>query len=399
MLKGKRILLIVTGGIAAFKAVQLARLYVRAGATVRVVMTTNAQAFVTAKTFAVLTGESVITDLFDQPSQPTIEHINLADWADYQIVVPATANLIAKMAQGIADDAASTVLLARHVPTVVIPAMNSHMWSNPALVRNIAQLRADGVHIIEPVSGLLAEGYAGQGRMPEPEVIFEQSQVFFGANPGKLANKTVVVTAGGTREAIDPVRYIGNHSSGKTGYAIAQAAVNQGAHVILITTVDRPAPALVTVKHVVSALDMLAALKDVYAQADVVVMAAAVADYRLSQPAEQKMKKTSKTSGLHLDLVQNPDILAQLGQMKTHQFLVGFAAETQDVLTNASKKLQQKRLDLLVANDVSQPGLGFATTNNVVTLLEPGKKPKTLPEQSKTAIARELIDLISERLG
>lgn len=398
MLKGKRILLIVTGGIAAFKAVQLARLYVHAGATVRVVMTASAQSFVTAKTFAVLTGQPVLTDLFDQPTAPSIDHIDLADWADYQIVAPATANVIAKMAQGLADDAASTVLAARHVPTVVVPAMNTHMWANPAVQRNVAQIQADGVKVIDPDSGPLAEGYNGKGRMPEPEVIFEQSQLLFRATPGSLAGKLVVVTAGGTKEAIDPVRYIGNHSSGKTGYAIAQAAVAQGAQVVLISTVDQPAPALATLQKVASAEEMLTALKRVYDQADVVIMAAAVADYRLPKPAEQKLKKTSANSGLHLDLVQNPDILAYLGQLKTHQFLVGFAAETQDVLANASKKLLQKKLDLLVANDVSKPELGFATPNNVVSFLEPGKAPKTLPEQSKTAIAQELVKLISERL-
>ncbi|MDR3190362.1 MAG: bifunctional phosphopantothenoylcysteine decarboxylase/phosphopantothenate--cysteine ligase CoaBC [Lactobacillaceae bacterium] len=397
MFNSKKIVLIVTGGVAAYKSAIFARLLMKQGADVRVVMTQSATEFVQPKTFSTLTGNAVLTDLFADDNLSEVAHITLADWADYIFVVPATANIIAKMAQGIGDDAASTVLLARHTPTLVAPAMNEHMYYNPAMQRNLAQLQADGVLLIEPVTGLLAEGYAGKGRLPEPEAILAQAEMLLHQLTGQLTGKHFIVTAGGTREELDPVRYLSNHSSGKMGYALAQALLEQGAEVDLISTVTLPAPVGANVLAVTSAEQMLWALEDRFEAADGVVMAAAVADYRPAVIADQKIKKEAGQAMI-LKLVENPDVIASLAVNKTKQFIVAFAAETQDLLANAQVKLQKKHADMLIANDVTKTDAGFGTDTNVVTILQPGQANETLPVASKIDIARQIVGRITKAL-
>jgi phosphopantothenoylcysteine decarboxylase/phosphopantothenate--cysteine ligase len=399
MFEDKNVVLIVAGGVAAFKSAIFARSLIKAGAQVKVVMTQSATEFVTPKTFEALTHQPVLTDLFSSENVDEIPHIAYADWADYIFVVPATANILAKIANGIGDDAASSVLLARHTPLIVAPAMNVNMYENPATQRNLATLKSDGVIVVEPVEGLLAEGYSGKGRMPEPDDILAQAQLRLLQESGRLRGRKVVVTAGGTVEAIDPVRYISNRSSGKMGYAIAQAAGEQGAEVLLITTKSLPTPAGVSVVMVDSAREMLAAVEEVYDQTDILVMAAAISDYRVAAQADQKMKKSADHSGLTLELVENPDILATLGAKKSHQFLVGFAAETQNLMAYASEKLAKKNADMLIANDVSKENVGFGYETNQVTILEPDLTPNQLPLMPKTEVARTIMSLIAERLG
>lgn len=400
MIAGKKIVLVVTGGIATYKTLILARLLIKAQAEIRVVMTHAATEFVTPKTFSVLTQYDVLTDLFSGQTQADISHIELADWANYMLVVPATANFMAKMVQGIADDAASSVVIARHTPIAIAPAMNLNMYQNPAVVRNIEQLKADGVHIIEPVVGDLAEGYQGKGRLPEPEDLYAQIEVLMERDLGTpvLTGKRVLISAGGTKEAIDPVRYIANRSSGKMGYALAQAAVQAGAQVDLVSTVQLPAPMFTNVIAVETANQMLAAMKDHFEQADIVIMAAAVADYRVANPANQKIKKDPVQKGLTLNLVENPDILAQLGAKKTHQYLVGFAAETQNLLEHAQAKLIKKQADLLIANDVSNHDIAFGSDNNEVTLLSKNDAPKHLALTDKLTLSHQILEIIAARM-
>ncbi|MBM7618109.1 phosphopantothenoylcysteine decarboxylase/phosphopantothenate--cysteine ligase [Weissella uvarum] len=398
MIAGKKIVLVVTGGIAAYKVITLARLLGKAGADVRVAMTSVATEFVTPKTFSVLTKHEVLVDLFDEPNQADIKHIEWADWADLIVVAPATANFIGKMAQGVADDAASSMVMARHSPIVIAPAMNSNMYQNEAVQRNLKLLAADGVKIIAPATGQLAEGYAGTGRLPEPEKLFDEITMFLAQRTGRLVGKRVVVTAGGTQEAIDPVRYIGNHSSGKMGYALAQAAAEAGAQVELISTVDLPVPPTVKLIPVQSASEMFKALDERFEMLDILFMAAAVADYRIAKPADQKLKKHADHTGLTLELVENPDILATLGAKKTHQYLVGFAAETEHLMEHANAKLTKKHVDLLIANNVATPGVGFGSDQNEVTLLWPESEPEKLPVADKLTLARTVMDKVITQL-
>lgn len=390
MFENKKVALVVTGGVAAYKSAIFARLLKKQGADVYVVMTAAATEFVTPKTFATLTGNPVLTDLFMAPTDPEISHIHLADQVDYLFVVPATANILGKMANGIADDAASTVLLAAHTPIIVVPAMNTNMYDNPAVQRNVAQLRADGVIVIEPALGLLAEGYAGRGRLPEPDEILAQAEMRLRQRNGRLQGKHFLVTAGGTREELDPVRYITNRSSGKMGYAFAQALLEQGASVDLISTVDLPVPVGANVIPVKSAESMLWALQDRFDAATGVVMAAAVADYRPAHIADQKIKKESGAP-LILKLVENPDVIASLGKFKQHQYIVAFAAETNDLIAHAQVKLQKKNADMLIANDVSQHDAGFGVDTNRVTILKPGVANEVLALDSKINVAREIV--------
>lgn len=394
MFENKKIVLIVTGGVAAYKSARVARLLMRAGAEVRVVMTANALEFMTEKTFATLTKHAVLTDLF-KTADAQVAHIEWADWADLFFVVPATANFIGKLAQGLADDAASTVAIARHTPMLIAPAMNPAMYENPAVQRNLAQLRQDGVMIIEPTEGLLAEGYQGQGRMLEPEELLASAELQLRQMMTQmpLQGQKFLVTAGGTKEALDPVRFIGNHSSGKMGYAVAQALLEWGADVTLITTVNLPSPAGVRVVPVQSAREMKAALQADFAHVNGVVMAAAVADYRPLTVASQKIKKQDGAN-LEFTLQENPDLLATLGQAKQQQILVGFAAETNDLIEHANLKLTKKNVDLLVANDVTQTGSGFQTDTNLVTFLQPGLEPKPLPILPKVEVARKIVQQI-----
>lgn len=394
-MKEKHVAIYVSGGIAAYKAAILARLFVKQGAKVKVAMTKAAQAFVTPLTFKGLTHQEVYTDLFENDSP--VPHIELADWTDLAVVVPATANVIAKMANGIADDFVTTALLATAAPKYVVPAMNDKMWSDPATKRNIARLQDDGVAILEPVTGLLAEGYTGKGRMPDPEAIYAWIAEVENIEQD-LKGKKVLISAGGTREAIDPVRYIANRSSGKMGYALAKRALVRGAEVILVTGPTKLTPPVgVTTYEVQTTAELEKAMLTHYADQDIVIMAAAVADYRVKTVAEQKIKKNAET--WQLELVKNPDILKRLGELKRDQILVGFAAETTDLLHHATKKLQQKNADLLVANDVSRKDIGFGADDNEAWLLTSKNSPKATGKLKKTQLADLILSFALQLRG
>ncbi len=392
MLKEKTILLGVTGGIAAYKAVELLRLYVKAGAEVFVVMTKGACEFVTPLTFQTLSGNPVHTELFNLYQEREIGHISLADRADLVVVAPATANIIGKVAGGLADDLLSTTLMATKAPVLFVPAMNVNMYENPLYQANQKKLEEFGYHFVEPVTGYLACGWEGKGKMPEPLAVFEETLRLL--SPQDLSGETVLVTAGPTREELDPVRYLSNYSSGKMGYAIARAARQRGARVILVSgPTALPVPCGVEVVQVVSARQMREAVMERLAKATVVVKAAAVADYRPAERSEQKIKKGQEAE-LGLTLEKTTDILAELGQCKTTQLLVGFAAETTDLVENARKKLETKNLDLIVANDVSRSDAGFDVDTNAVRLLYRDGSSEELPLLSKDEVAQQLLDRI-----
>lgn len=393
-----KILFVITGGIAEYKVVEAVRYQVKAGNAVKVVMTKMAEEFVTPLTFATLTNEPVYDDFKSHLGKP-VAHVALADWADQIVVAPATANFIAKMALGIADDFASTVVLASAAKKKVLPAMNVNMWENPAVQRNLAQLKADGVEILEPAVGELAEGYAGKGRFPAAEVV--NQFISQPATSRQLAGYKVVVTAGGTREAIDPVRYIGNRSSGKMGFALAQQAAASGATVTLITGPTNLKLANDTQIKRIDIEDvnsLKAALEQEIQTADVLIMAAAVSDYRVAKVSTHKLKKKDFKNGLQLELVENPDILATLSRPAQLKYVVGFAAETDDLLKNATQKMQRKGLDMVVANDVGDPEIGFNVDDNAVTILRPGQASKTIAKQSKTMIAKSILEMVSQEL-
>ena len=395
-----RITVYLSGSIAAYKGIEVVRGLQKAGHEVRVVMTTAATKLVGPATLNALTKYPVLTDLWNDQSQP-IPHIELADWTELTLVVPASADLLAKMANGIADDAASTTLLATAAPKMVAPAMNRQMWAAPATQRNLAQLAEDGVTIIEPVTGRLAEGYSGHGRLPEPDEIVTRVHEFL-SQRGQLAGRRVVVTAGGTREPLDPVRYIGNRSSGKMGIAIARAAAQAGAQVTLITgqvSVSLPQDANI---HPVSALtteEMLAAVKEAFVSADALIMAAAVADYRPVKVAEQKVKKGHDHELRTLELTETVDILRTIAAAKrTDQLVVGFAAETEKLLYHAQEKLASKHADMIVANSVAGATGAFGRDDDQVTILQKGKDPEKWPRLSKTAVAQRLVARLAEQL-
>ena len=395
-----RITVYLSGSIAAYKGIEVVRGLQKAGHEVRVVMTTAATKLVGPATLNALTKYPVLTDLWNDQSQP-IPHIELADWTELTLVVPASADLLAKMANGIADDAASTTLLATAAPKMVAPAMNRQMWAAPATQRNLAQLAEDGVTIIEPVTGRLAEGYSGHGRLPEPDEIVTRVHEFL-SQRGQLAGKRVVVTAGGTREPLDPVRYIGNRSSGKMGIAIARAAAQAGAQVTLITgqvSVSLPQDANI---HPVSALtteEMLAAVQEAFVSADALIMAAAVADYRPVKVAEQKVKKGHDHELRTLELTETVDILRTIAAAKrTDQLVVGFAAETEKLLDHAQEKLASKHADMIVANSVAGATGAFGRDDDQVTILQKGKDPEKWPRLSKTAVAQRLVARLAEQL-
>ena len=390
MLENVKIGVFVMGGIAAYKVPELVRQLIKKGAQVQVAMTQSAQEFVTPLTLQVLTKRPVLTHTFDEREPSQVQHVAMADWCDLALVVPATANGLAKMAHGLADDVVTTTLLAVTAPVLVVPAMNVHMYDNPATQRNLAQLRADGLTIMEPDTGFLAEGYEGKGRLPELHRIVAQVERLYARThlPQRLAGKQVIVSAGGTRERIDPVRYISNDSSGKMGYAMAQAADWLGATVTLVSTTQSLLPPEgVQVQEVASAQELAQAMTAHYDQMDYVVMAAAVSDYRVKHPHDQKIKKVAGQTDWQLDLVQNPDILAQLGQTKRQQVLIGFAAETQNLLEHARAKLSKKGADWLIANDVSNPAIGFNSDKNQVYVLGAQGQEVLLPQQSKTSLA------------
>ncbi|WP_316346983.1 bifunctional phosphopantothenoylcysteine decarboxylase/phosphopantothenate--cysteine ligase CoaBC [Desulfuromonas acetoxidans] len=395
MFKNKKVVLGVCGGIAVYKAVELLRLLVKAGADVSVIMTRSAQEFVTPLTFQTLSGNPVHTELFNLYQEKEIGHISLADRADLFLVAPATANVIGKVAAGIADDLLTTTLMATRAPVLFAPAMNVHMYENPIYQRNEACLRELGYHFINPAVGALACGYEGQGKLPEPEAIFSAAQAVLA--PQDLAGQHLLVTAGPTREELDPVRYLSNYSSGKMGYAIARAARMRGADVVLVSgpTFLTP-PQGVTLIPVVSAEQMRKTVLDALPKATAVVKSAAVADYRPASLSTQKLKKSDEDMTLVLE--KNPDILAEVGAGKEGRVLVGFAAETQDLLKHAADKLKRKNLDLIVANDVTQAGAGFDVDTNIVKLLHADGHVEALPQLSKDEVAHQLLDRVVELL-
>ena len=393
--QGKQLILGVSGGIAAYKSVELLRLLVKAGADVHVIMTAAAREFVTPLTFQTLSGNPVHTDLFNLVQERDIGHISLADRADLVMVAPATANLIGKVAGGLADDLLTTTIMATRAPVLFAPAMNSNMWANPIYQQNQARLMELGYHFMPPVHGDLACGWQGTGKMPEPTDIFDFASPLLGDRA--LAGKTVLVTAGPTREEIDPVRYLSNNSSGKMGYAIARAARDRGARVVLISgPVQLSAPQGMETIRVDSAKEMHQIVMQRSEQADIIVKAAAVADFRPSNPCSQKIKK-SGSNGLQLDLATNPDILAELGGRKrAGQVLVGFAAESSNLVEHARAKIISKGLDLIVANDITEAGAGFDVDTNIVRLLFMDGRIEELPEMAKTEVAEVLIERILE---
>ena len=392
MLAGKRIVLGVTGGIAAYKAVEVCRRLVDAGAHVVPVMTKGAERFVGRQTFTALASEPAQTELFDA-SNP-IPHTRLGQSADLVLVAPCTARLIGAYAAGLSTDLLTNVLLATRAPVLVCPAMHTEMWEHPAVVENLQTLRRRGVHVVEPAVGRLAGGDSGAGRLADPTEIVAAADRLLDPHSHDLLDTTVVVTAGGTREPIDAVRVIANRSSGKQGYAVAAEAAARGAEVVLVSTVDLAAPHGVRVVPVETAAQMQAALHDEVG-ADVIVMAAAVADFRPKITAPGKIKKHDGIPDIVLE--PTPDILAGLGATKRPgQVLVGFAAETDDLLANAAAKLDAKRLDLIVANDVSAPGVGFGHETNAVTLLRPGVEPVAIDLRDKRAIAAAILDAVVE---
>ncbi|MBB5178951.1 phosphopantothenoylcysteine decarboxylase/phosphopantothenate--cysteine ligase [Planomicrobium koreense] len=391
----RKILLCVSGGIAVYKAVALVSKLSQAGAAVKVIMTESARQFVQPLSFQVMSRNDVYFDTFDEKDSSVIAHIDLADWADLIIVAPATANVIGKLANGIGDDMVTTTLLAATAPIWVAPAMNVHMYDHPAVKRNIQQLHEDGVQFIEPSEGFLACGYVGKGRLEEPEKIVELVSDHF-TRPKALAGKKVVVTAGPTRERIDPVRFLTNFSSGKMGYAMARAAAEMGAETILISgPVSLQVPKGVKRISVESAEDMLNAVKTEYPDADIVIKTAAVADYRPIHAHSQKMKK--QAGGSTIELERTVDILQTLGQEKTHQILIGFAAETNDVAHYAKDKLARKNADYIIANDVSEAGSGFESDSNRVTVYGRNGFERIFDMLPKEQLAQQLLGLIVER--
>lgn len=393
-LKGKKIVLGVTGGIAAFKAAGLASLLVKSGAEVRVVMTAAAKEFVSARTFQELTGQPVSSEMFGEPSNYRVAHIALAKFAELVVIAPATANFLAKAAHGIADDLLTTMILATTAPIMVAPAMNDRMLSNAATQANLETLRRRGFEIVEPNDGRLACGTSGKGRLPEPEELAAAIDWHFERlKARKLEGKKIIVTAGGTIEPIDPVRYIGNRSSGKMGFAIAEAAHRHGAQVLLVTAPSVLSdPYGVEVIRVETALEMHDAVLKEYETCDGVIMSAAVADYRAKTVADEKIKKSDET--LTIELEKNPDILFELGQKKQRQVLIGFAAETNNLESYAAAKMKQKNLDMIVANDVTVAGAGFNTDTNMVTIITRGSMAEYFSLMPKT----ELAELIIKRL-
>ncbi|NLX91197.1 MAG: bifunctional phosphopantothenoylcysteine decarboxylase/phosphopantothenate--cysteine ligase CoaBC [Firmicutes bacterium] len=397
MLQGKAILLGVSGGIAAYKSAELARLFVREGCSVQVIMTRAAKKFISPLTMHGLTGRPVFSSLFNDSYRTATAHIQLAREPDLVIVAPATANILGKIRAGIADDLLSTVLTAVELgkcPVILAPSMNTTMLENPAVKENIRVLEERGFFIADPGKGDLACGETGKGRMVEPFELLEMARkILIGGKD--YQNVTVLISAGPTREALDPVRFITNHSSGKMGYALARAARERGANVILVSgpTALEP-PAGVIFLPVVSAEEMYAVMLDRLQEADVVIKAAAVADYRPVEVSRQKIKKAGE---MQLKLVRNPDILKEIAKKKTKQFLVGFAAETENLLENAARKMEEKNLDMIVANDLGEEGAGFQVDTNIVRLLYRGGVVEEVPLMTKLRLSHLILDRIKER--
>lgn len=395
------VLLAVSGGIAAYKTISLTSLLKKSGFSVQVVLTDHAQEFVTPLSYETLSHRSVITDMFDGSTNDPVAHVNLSSWADVFVVAPATANILAKMAHGLADDFLSTFYLAWDGPTFVAPAMNDKMYAHPAVQDNLAVLSKRGVHILSPQVGYLACGTTGNGKMIEPEDIFSVLSRFqINDQSVSLKDKKILVSAGPTRESLDPVRYISNHSSGKMGYAIAQAAAKAGADVTLISgPVNLPKPTGIEVIPVNSTCDMFDAMTSRFDTADAVIMAAAPSDYRPSVYSEQKIKKSDDLDAqLDITFKKNPDILKWLGEHKQKQILIGFAAESHNVSTYALEKLKKKNLDFIVANDITAENAGFAHDVNTVLIIDANGKIEELPTMSKDDLAEYIIKSLADTL-
>lgn len=411
----------VTGGIAAYKSVEIASRLKKLGANVKVIMTQSATEFVTPKTFQEITKNPVAVEMFANITDFDENHIALANFADVVLIAPATANFLAKVAHGIADDLLTTTILATPAQMIFAPAMNTVMWENVATQDNLKILLRRDIKIIEPATGNLACGTIGKGRLPEPEKICAEVVKFFNATQSddedfqsvvtvsssfgeiltvreeteKLHGKKILVTAGGTVEPIDPVRYIGNRSSGRMGYEIAEAARLQGADVILISAKSElPAPKNVKFIKIETAEEMRTAVLNEFDTVDAVIMSAAVSDYRVKNVAAQKIKKSAET--LTLELVKNPDILKELGQLKKSQVLIGFAAETENLLEYAQKKLAEKNLEMIVANNVTEEGAGFAVATNIATLIYRNGKIENFPKMTKAELAEKIIARVAE---
>jgi phosphopantothenoylcysteine decarboxylase / phosphopantothenate---cysteine ligase len=390
----KRILLGVSGGIAAYKTAEVARRLITLGSRVKVVMTRSAQEFVGPMTFAALTGEKVGTGLWGGGSDP-LEHVALGQEVDAIVLAPATANLIGKLACGIGDDLLTTIMLATTKPVLLCPAMNVEMWANPVVQENLARLRSRGLHVMEPNAGPLACGAVGLGRLPEPDLIVEACARLL--SPQDLSGRKVLVTAGPTHEDFDPVRFLTNRSSGKQGYALARVAWRRGAEVTLVSgPTSLPAPCGVEQVQVRSAQDMQAAVQEHFPATDVLLMAAAVSDYRPTQAEIRKIKRGHGNMQFHL--TQNADILKQVAPLKTRQLVVGFAAETHDLEAEAHRKMREKQLDLIVANDVNRPDCGFQVDTNEVTLIPRVGPPVAVPLMSKEDVAGRVLDLVADLL-
>jgi phosphopantothenoylcysteine decarboxylase / phosphopantothenate---cysteine ligase len=383
------IVLGVTGGIACYKAVELVRLLVKTGYRVQVIMTRGAVEFVAPLTFQTISGNPVATETFNLTQESEIGHINLADSADLFVIAPATANVIGKFANGIADDLLTTVLMATQAPVLIAPAMNVHMYENPILQENLRKLRRLGYHVMEPAEGFLACGYEGKGRLPDAEKIAEAIGGLL--KKRDLGSEKLLITAGPSREPLDPVRYISNRSSGKMGYALARAAVRRGAEVTLISgpTALEPPPGARLIS-VTTAAEMRDAVIKEFAQCTAIVMAAAVADYRPARVADQKMKRGKEPVELRLE--PNPDILKELSDKKDGKLLVGFAAETEELTANAEKKLREKNLDMIIANNVAEAGSGFDGDTNIATILDRTGAKRSLPLMSKDELADCIYD-------
>ena len=393
MLAEKRILLGVSGGIAAYKSVSLLRLLQKAGAEVRVVMTQAAQKFVQPLTFEALSHHRVYTDLFPASGDPDVVHVQLGKWADVILIAPATADFIGKLAHGLADDLLTCVLLATEAPVLIAPAMESQMWKHRAVQRNVRILRKRGCEMVAPGEGPLASGAQGIGRVAEPEEIAEAVNAMMGAAQS-LNGRHLVVTAGRTEQPIDPVRFITNRSTGKMGYSIAEQASRRGAEVTLISgPTELTAPAGVRVESIRTVADLKAATTRAYANADALIMTAAVLDFRPEEVAESKIKK--RDGGLLLRMLPNEDFLIPLGQNKGKRVVIGFAMETDNALENARKKLKEKNLDLIVLNELNVEGAGFGVDTNVVTLIEPHRDAVALPLMSKRDVADRILDWLA----
>lgn len=397
-MKGKRIVVGITGGIAAFKSASLVSQLAQRGADVRVIMTQSATQFITPLTFQTLSRNEVAVDLFEEKNPQVVSHIDLSDHADLFVIAPATANIIGKIAHGLGDDMLTTTLLATEAPVCFAPAMNVHMYQNPIVQQNFQRLQSFGYYFIEPGEGQLACGYVGKGRMAEPEEILQWIDNFFKTRQC-LTGKRLLVTAGPTVEPIDPVRYISNYSSGKMGYAIAEAAEKAGAEVTLVSgPVALSPPARVKCIQVKSAFEMRDVVMDHLDAMDIIIKAAAVADYRPRKKFEQKMKK--KRDSLTIELEKNPDIAVEIGKRKrSDQFFVGFAAETENLEQYAREKLDRKGMDLIIANQVSLPGIGFNSDQNQVVVYDAEGEVLHLPKMKKEEVASRLISLIGERVN